>query len=81
MKPETEGFYRNPHYCSTGWGLYEKLAMMFMNIETGEEYSEEYLRETFDKEHTACITKLDEHFQTCDQCYLADLKRPPAPVR
>jgi hypothetical protein len=49
-----------------------------MNSETGEQYS----AETFDQEkHAACLAKLIEHFQTCAQCYLADLKKPPAPVR
>jgi hypothetical protein len=67
-----------PHYCSTGWSLYHKLAETFMNFETGEQYS----GEMFDHEkHTACVAKLGEHFQTCAQCYLADLKKPPAPVR
>jgi hypothetical protein len=77
-------------YCSTGQSLYHKLAMTFMNVETGEEYSEEYLRETFHKKHPACIAELDEHVQTCAQCSLADaeldnlrarsVKKLPQPV-
>jgi hypothetical protein len=72
----------NPHYCSIGWSLYHELANTYMNIETGEEYSAEiqYSAEMFEK-HTACLAKLDEHFKTCAQCYLADVKKPPAPVR
>jgi hypothetical protein len=59
-------------YCSTGQSLYHKLAMTFMNVETGEEYSEEYLRETFDKEHPAAVARLEEHIKTCAQCSLSD---------
>lgn len=71
----------NHHYCPTGWSLYHELAMTYMNVETGEEYSEDYFRATFVKEHAACIAKLDEHFKNCAQCSLADVKRPPTPVR
>ncbi len=61
----------NPHYCSTGWSLYQKVADTFVNFETGEEYPPE----KFDKEkHAVSEAKLDEHLQTCPQCSIEEAR-------
>lgn len=58
-----------PHYCPTGWSLYQKLAETHMNFETQEYVSPEM----FDKkEHDARLAKLDEHMQTCVQCSIEE---------
>jgi len=69
----------HPHYCSTGWCLYHKLAATHMNFETKEMYSPEM----FDKDkHGACLAELDEHLHTCVQCSIEESrfekKRPQA---
>jgi hypothetical protein len=83
MEPEAEYLYRNPHYCSTGWSLYDRLAeSQGWNPETKEMYPEEMFKEMFDeKKYRDCIARLEEHFETCAQCSLADVKSPPTPVR
>ena len=81
MELEAECLCRAPHYCSTGWSLYDKLAETFMNFETGEQYSAGKFAE---EEHAACLARLDEHFKTCVQCSIEESrfeKKRATPVR
>jgi len=73
----------NPHYCSTGWNLYERLAgiVLCRNLETGEKYPEE----TFDRKKCEVAGQaLDEHFRTCVQCSIEEsrfAKKRATPAR
>jgi hypothetical protein len=60
-----------PHYCSTGWNLYQKLAENHWNFETGEDVPPEL----FDvKNYDDCLSKLNEHMETCPQCSLEEAR-------
>jgi len=71
----------NPHYCSTGWSLYEKLAETFVNFET----QEDVLAEKFDTgEYNSRLARLDEHLHTCTRCSIEESrfeKKRPQYVR
>jgi hypothetical protein len=59
----------NPHYCSTGWSLYERLAKNHFNFETRKDVPPELFDE---KNYEACLVQLNEHFETCPQCSLEE---------
>ena len=71
----------NPHYCSTGWGLYDNLIETFFDFEAGKDVPPEL----FDKnKYAACLAELNGHFETCTQCSLEESrfeKKRATPVR
>jgi hypothetical protein len=64
----------NPHYCSTGWSLYDELGEIHMNFDKSAVFDE--------KHYAGWLAKINEQFQTCAQCSLEDAryeKKRPTP--